>query len=123
MKKAVLLLVALLAGPASAQLITGNDLLDECRRQDSYSRGRCLGLIIGVEYGFSPVNDVYGVIDPSNILSSTFGNCKPDRVTHGQLRDIVVRYLERNPAKRHESFHLLVFAAWQEAYPCQPRRR
>jgi hypothetical protein len=123
MWKAVLLLVALLAWPVTAQAITGNDLLRECRDRDPYSRGYCLGLIVGVEAGASVAQTLDEIVDPLKMYSKTFGNCLPSRVSHGQMRDVVVRFLEQNPAKRHESFHLLVLEAFNQAFPCQPIRR
>jgi hypothetical protein len=50
MKKAVLLLVAILAWPIGAQAITGNELLAECRSREPHSRGYCLGLIVGAAH-------------------------------------------------------------------------
>ena len=127
MKKAVLLLVAILAWPIGAQAITGNELLAECRSREPHSRGYCLGLIVGVEAGFSPVRDIKSITRSANshvnILFSTFGNCLSSGVTHGQMRDIVVRFLEQNPGRRHEQYHVLVFDALKEAFPCQPERR
>ena len=125
MKKAVLLLVAFLAFPVSAQaMLTGNDLLLECRRQESAgSRAYCLGLIVGAAQAAGLVRSIAPQPIPGEPDFSTFGGCIPDGVTFGQTRDIVVRFMEQNPAKRHEDFVFLVLEALRRAYPCRPVRR
>ena len=123
MKKAVLLLVALLAFPVSAETITGNDLLRECRRQESGSRGYCLGLIVGAAHAAGLVRMIAPQPIPGEPDFSTLGGCTPDGVTFGQTRDIVVRFLEQSPAKRHEDFGFLVLEALRRAFPCRPGRR
>lgn len=40
----------------------------------------------------------------------------PAKVTHGQLCDIVVRYLEAHPEKRHLPGAVLIEAAFNEAF-------
>ena len=123
MKKAVLLLAALLAFPVSAEAITGNDLLRECRRQESGSRAYCLGLIVGAAQAAGLVRFIAPQPTPGETDFSTLGGCPPDGVTFGQTRDIVVRFLEQNPAKRHDDFVVLVLEALQLAFPCRPGRR
>jgi hypothetical protein len=51
---------------------------------------------------------------------SGFKSCWSDnRVTVGQLMDVVKLWLEKNPGKRHFSAPSLVAAALSEAFPCQ----
>ncbi|MFY7926243.1 MAG: Rap1a/Tai family immunity protein [Aquidulcibacter sp.] len=123
MKKAVLLLVAILAWPIGAQAITGNELLAECRSREPRSRGYCLGLIVGAAHAAGLVRMIAPQPIPGEPDFSTLGGCTPDGVTFGQTRDIVVRFLEQSPAKRHEDFGFLVLEALQLAFPCRPGRR
>lgn len=85
---------------------TGNDLLEKCRAQN----GMCLGY-------------VSGVIDASQMYQSAGTNrlvCPPTRVTRTQVRDVVVRFLERNPASRQLSAAVITLSALRQAFLCTP---
>ena len=45
--------------------------------------------------------------------------CIPLRVNQGQLRDITVAWLDKNPQYRHFQAHLLVTKALHETFPCK----
>lgn len=112
MKKHIMILAALLiANPAKAGEVVkdnGNELLELCNSSNQYERGMCLGYIRGLSVGVE------------TMLS--FQNkkiCYPAGVTVGQMQDVVVSYIERNPAKRHEISILLFMRAINEAWPCQ----
>jgi hypothetical protein len=40
-------------------------------------------------------------------------------VVAGQARDVVVKYLQENPAHRHEAGATLVMEALHDAWPCR----
>jgi hypothetical protein len=85
----------------------GNDLLEYCtaQPQESYFRaGQCLGFINGVT------------------TTSTNLGCVPEGVTRGQAKDIVIRYLQQNPQRRHLGSSLLVEESFRNAFPCGSRR-
>jgi Rap1a immunity proteins len=44
--------------------------------------------------------------------------CSPDRVSVGQVSDVVIKYLADNPDKRHYQAHILVRDALSKAWPC-----
>jgi hypothetical protein len=45
--------------------------------------------------------------------------CKPDNVPLGQAVDVVAKYLNDHPEKRHLEAQLLVVVALTEAWPCK----
>lgn len=64
---------------------------------------------------------VAGVIDGNSRLSLDNGSrryCLPSGGTLGQFSDVVVDYLARNAATRHEPAAYLVRSALQDAFPC-----
>jgi hypothetical protein len=83
---------------------TGNDLLQACDRSHSF----CLGYI-------DAINDV---MDLDHDRVAGFRACVPHEVTAGQLADIVVQYLRRNPSYRHFSAASLAIVAINAAFPC-----
>ena len=78
-------------------------LLQDCTRQ---RQSLCLGYIEAVSDA-SEVNAVNG-----------YEACVPEAVTAGQLQDVVVQYLQLNPADRHLSAVGLVAHALSKAFPC-----
>lgn len=125
------LLALLLAGlsvaqPAKAQPISGNDLYKVCTADDPVLAGFCVGYLIGQIEGqflggllFSQSAEVDLDTESFNSLANmVFQHCIPPAAPNSQLRDVVVRYLEDNPATRHETARFLVLAAYREAFPC-----
>lgn len=86
----------------------GNDLLDVCSKTDYYSQGYCLGYIRALSSGVDAV-----------LATSNQKICYGQGVTIGQIRDVVVAYIRRNPAKRNENAMVLVSWASVEAWPCK----
>lgn len=103
--------LALSSSPASARetvVDDGNSMLSICTQTDIYSEGYCLGYIRALSAGVDVV-----LADTKQYV------CYGDNVTMGQIRDVVVSYLRRNPAKRHENSLVLVGYASIEAWPCK----
>ena len=46
--------------------------------------------------------------------------CVPGESTKGQLADVVIKYLEQNPERRHLEAGSLVPEALNRAFPCKP---
>ncbi len=72
---------------------TGNEMLEMCRGGNT-EQGVCFGYIVGLSDGIA-------------VLQMSLGKhwqpiCKPRKVTSHQLRDVVVKYLDDHPEKRHE---------------------
>lgn len=105
MKKAALILLALLCGGAQAQtssiLFTGQELYTRMTTHVMWS---------------------YGYI--SGVADSQAGNtiCIPvNTVTVGQMSDMVKQLLERAPSERHLSADIFVQAALSDRWPCKKK--
>ncbi len=99
------------AAPNSADMfLTGNGLLDTCRDNEHWPLTVCLAFIHGT------ASAVQGAL---YLAKAPARFCAPAGVTMGQDRDVVVRWLEKNPAQRHGDAAPLVIAALQDAFPCQ----
>lgn len=101
----------LVASPVQAREVAiddGNELLSICGEDDAFSRGYCLGYIRGLTIGV----DYLLVTKDAKI-------CYPDGVTWGQIKDVAVSYIRRNPAKRADRAIFLVGLASAEAWPCR----
>jgi hypothetical protein len=92
-------------------------LLPACKSSalsDAYEQGICLGIIIGVS-GMAREARAHG--DATYLCMDI-----PSGVTFGQMRRVVVRYIEERPARMHELFRSLSLEAMQAAWPCPPRQ-
>lgn len=100
------------SAPAKAGYVTGNDLFSDCgadRSDNVYYQksARCTGYIVGA-------------LDALEIDALLRGRptCISARVTVGQLRDIVMAYLTKNPQDRHMDASALVAVAINDAFQC-----
>ena len=102
---AALAAVLCLATPVRAQEVvafSGDELLKRCSStQADFNDGFCSIYIYGVW--------------------STGKNCVPTGVILGQVRNVIVRYLEANSQNRHWPAMILVREAIQQAWPCPAR--
>ena len=99
------LLVALLMVPAMAhaEFMTGNQLHSKLNSTDVSERIQALGYI-------------QGVFD----AGQHFRHCAPDNIgiTAGQIKDIVLKYLNDRPALRNITADLLIIDALKQIWPC-----
>jgi hypothetical protein len=99
------------AGPAAAEIKTGNGLLDDCREFEKYEAGQGYSQVnVGLCLGY-----IRGVWDMANQGPQI---CSPDSAIAGQATLIVIKYLKENPAQLHRSGALLVREVLREAWPC-----
>ena len=103
---AVLVLVSAAASAlAAGSWVNGNELKKYCS-SNSYERGICLGFTSAV----------------ANIVANEpvagWRACIPDGVTRGQLRDIMVKFLDDHPEELHLEAASLAARAYKEAFPC-----
>jgi hypothetical protein len=98
---------------AIAGEVSGNDLLDWCKKPVPMG-AMCVGYIVGA----SDAN-----LDFFNALGAEHLFCIPNGVTREQTRDVVVKYLNAHPERRHFSASSQVPQALEEAFPCTPRKR
>ena len=117
--------VALLghAAPAKADFVNGNDLFDHCNVERSddlhdVKTMHCVGYIAGAADGLINGN-VFGQVLAGREDDTIDFICVPDRVTAGQMKDVVVAYLSGNPAERHENASVLIAKALLRAWPCR----
>jgi len=85
---------------------TGYGLHNECNNESSKAQSYCLGFVTGVAE----------VLD-SNAVNG-YSACVPNKVNQGEVRDIVVKFLEDHPELRHYEAHVLIARALSEAFPC-----
>jgi hypothetical protein len=87
--------------------------------------GFCIGYVIGYSEGTPwgvalAAANVRGemVPDVNNLIGNVTGSCVPADAPNSQLRDVVTKYLQENPASRHESARTLIWRAYAAAFPC-----
>jgi hypothetical protein len=97
------IIATLLFVPAmvQAEFVTGNTLFKDMNG-DVVDKSIALGYVMGV-------SDAY-----TNVTV-----CLPANVTAGQVQDVVKRYLENNPDKRHYTADSLVRDSLEKVWPCK----
>lgn len=105
MKAAIILAAALAATSASAQFLTGNELLDRINSEIPHERGTAFGYIMGA-------------YDAGRGIA----HCAPAGVTLGQVLDMVRQSLHVAPSARHNSAEAFVTYALMNAWPCSKKR-
>ena len=90
---------------------SGNSLLQKCKSEPDlfYLHGICTGYILGVAEALD---------GPERGLGN-FRFCTPEGVTNGQLKDVVVKWLQVRPQHRHFTGSSLIAAALRDAFPCK----
>ncbi|MBT3556619.1 MAG: hypothetical protein HOC63_11795 [Rhodospirillales bacterium] len=112
MKRLLLALVmVVMVSPAWSGLENGNSLYEACRAGRSIPQLHtlCLGYISGVVDGSRGAG--------SGVNGWTF--CAPETTRLKQAKDIVLAWLEANPAMRQYNASSLIAMALGEAFPCQ----
>jgi hypothetical protein len=106
------LLIALPTQTRANMFYDGNRLYEICTAPEEKhaSWGVCLGFILGAHDAVRDAQEL-------GFLAGKI-HCTPTNATTGQVRDVVVRYLEEHPAERHINASALVADALREAFPC-----
>jgi hypothetical protein len=99
---ATLLFVPMLA---HAGFFTGNQLLQRMNSSEPIESSVALGFVLGIHDSFE-----------GEVV------CTGAQVTSGQLRDVVKKYLEANPAQRDLSAGALAMVALAIAFPCPDKK-
>lgn len=89
----------------------GNEIFTKCTSREGSSTyyqdtSYCLAFVVGVVDMLTLSREIEGKSD-----------CTPATATAGQLRDVVLSFLQGNPAERHRPAALLVLAAMRKSYP------
>jgi len=100
-----------LFGPADANVVSGNELWDNC--QDSNKLQFCYGYILGA-------TQTYSITSP--MKSQPFFCISPE-VQNQQVLDIVTTYLREHPENRQWPGPTLVIFALGEKFPCNKARQ
>ena len=100
MKTFIAICLTLLSLAANANYINGNQLHADLTGSNS-DRAFALGFVAGVVDAFD--GDLF---------------CTPQGANLGQLRDIVQKFLVRNPKERHRNAAAIVAIALVIDYPC-----
>lgn len=115
------------SGPALAENMSGNSLYEACTTENGVTAGFCIGYVVGVIEGIR-----YGLAvpmwsageDSSEVINKLSDGvlmyCPPPEVQNGQHVDVVNKYLQSHPEKRHMPARLLIHIALREAFPCEP---
>lgn len=111
----LLLVLTMIPRPVQASFVDGNDLLQKCstRERDAayfQNQSYCMGYIVGVSDAAEFFQTAPGM--PQLV-------CLPSNVTSGQLKDVVVKYLQDNPAKRHEDAESLILTSLAINFRCK----
>ncbi|MFA7432553.1 MAG: Rap1a/Tai family immunity protein [Gemmobacter sp.] len=124
---AVALLWVGLLSPAEA--VSGRELKEQCNSdKNGLLYGICIGYIVGYIHGMD-----YGVImtillttedentyeEAKQINEHLHRICIPNGVQRGQLPLIILKFLDDNPQRLHESSRFLVADALRLAFPCK----
>ena len=122
-----LLVCLMFTSPALAVKRSGSDILVDCTNLvkseslETVSRDKVLGMgyCIGLIDGFVTFNYVYeSVLRAGGQESDIVQMCLPDRVSTRQLAGVIIKHLESNPDKLHQSGQALAAQALADAYPC-----
>ena len=107
-----------IAQPARGEYFSGNALEEYGRVYDRVKvrevTSAADNLKLGIWYGY-----VAGAADAVNGTSY----CPPERVTLGQVSDIIRRYMAAMPEHMHHTADVVVAAALGNAYPCPRQNR
>jgi hypothetical protein len=99
MKK--LLAMSLLLVSSLSYAFTGNELLDALGNKDDFERGAAKGFIVGYVQAAD---------------GSSF--CRPEKVTNGQIFDLVKNTLVASPALRHDDASVFIMYTMMQHFPC-----
>jgi len=95
-----------LPASASPSFKSGNELYITCKSDNDFAKGICTGYIIGaVDVLIAPI---YGLSKNRLMIVHKARICLRDGVTVGQATDVVIRWLDDNPAQRDASASSLV---------------
>jgi hypothetical protein len=104
--KKLLLATLLVPVMASAEFITGNQLLEELQSGETVKRVFAMGYIAGVA-------------DANHSITY----CPPEGISLGQLRDMTEQYLITNASIRNLSADVLVGDMLNRRWPCKTPQR
>ena len=117
----VLALVGVLARPAAAiGLTTGNQMLSMCKSAPVLCVTYAMGWQHAHLFAVMTEGAKKGLKKADNIKRTAPTNiCFPKNATYGQSGDVLIKYLQDHPEKRHEPLSGLAALAFIKAFPCR----
>jgi hypothetical protein len=109
----VVLAVATAPATAAEDRESANFMLPACKTFVSGRATLAQAYGVGVCFGEFTVLAAVGSALPDQAF------CLPERVTLGQMAQIVIRDLEKKPERWHENFVSLAIDALHRAFPCR----
>ncbi len=98
--------VSVAAGQPTGDTNSANWIMPGCLgTSNDFRKGVCFG-------------EVGGLLAVGELLPSEQRFCPPARATHTQSVQVVVAYIQQNPARMHELFVDLAIEALRRAWPC-----
>jgi hypothetical protein len=118
MRKALFAITVIAFWPFNAFAITGNDFLTRCNSPEPANQIWCLGFISGLSHGWPKGWLTRNLsADPARVPY-----CVPAGAIDGQVKDIVVRFFQRQPELRQFEVAFLFPQIMAEVYPCGRKR-
>lgn len=101
--------------------MTGNEWLAICKKEsDHFDQGRCYGYLQGIRDAnslyISDSADVSFKIDGKSIKQVKY--CLPKKVTLGQEKKIITKWLNEHPQHLHQRFDITYVVVVRETFPC-----
>ena len=96
---------------ANAGFLTGSELKEHCFKTGPYHKGICSGFIMGVFDGV--------ILAEKTWATNSRSICPPKKVKSGQLKEIVVKFLDEETENLSKEASELVWDALILAFPCQ----
>jgi hypothetical protein len=120
----LLLLLALAASPVFAENISGNEVLDMHRKTEPTRSMGAFWYMRGVLDADEKYRLLYAMTGShlkggglEKVLSPAFF-CLPEGAQYGQIYDVYIRHLAKEPATRHLAADYLLGVALRDAWPC-----
>ena len=115
-------LLSLIIGPVAGYMIfyDGNTLYSDmvsCSPAGSSLEMNQSNILVSLDCA-KATGYIMGAVDTMTATASTSKACLPSNVVSDQLRDVVYKWLQDNPAKRQLEAPLVVQKALLEAWPC-----
>ena len=119
MRKIIFIFLLLLATITPVHALKGEEWLSQCKGITNIQRANCIAYIRGLD-------DMNSLFNQLEIYSKQEDNyysypkiCYPKGLTFGQLKKILINWLNEKPEKLHEELNFLYIMMMRETFPCK----